>query len=284
MKLSRAMAAMPVILGLQCWLYAQKSEQKSLPQSSTLTAGQLVREMVANELAGHDKSPWIYRMERQEKGVRRQFHVIDTDQGSLTLLICADGLPISDEQRRADSDRLQKLLSSKEAMAKKAVSDRNDAAKVDKVLKLLPDGLLFEYDGGDDQVIRLKFKPNPDFKPPSMEARVFQAMEGTLTVNRHQNRMMRIEGRLVSDVSFGWGILGNLKAGGTFRLEQSELASGYWALTSLDIQMQGKALFFRSINVQERLRLSNFQPAPAKLTLDQGLSVLKGLSFSCAGS
>ena len=47
-----------------------------------------------------------------------------------------------------------------------------------------------------------------------MEARVFSAMAGEIVVDKSQNRIASIKGRLIRDVKFGWGLLGKMDAGG----------------------------------------------------------------------
>ena len=42
----------------------------------------------------------------------------------------------------------------------------------------------------------------------------------------------------------GWGWLGHLDKGGTLLVTQQDLGSGHWELTMLDVEMNGKALFF----------------------------------------
>jgi len=248
------------------------------------TAGQLVREMVANELAQHDASAWNYRMERLEKGITKTYTVVDSTGGPMSLPICQGGSPVSQEARSADLSRLRRLIASQDEMAKKEAQSKEDDKKVEVVLRNLPDGLLFEYDGGDEQEIRLKFEPNPNFKPPSLETRVFKALAGTLVINRAEKRMVRLEGHLMHDVSFGWGVLGNLRQGGTFKVAQTELASGYWALTSLDVEMDGKVLLFHNLDVKERLRLLNFHALDKPPSPADALALLEAQPRACSST
>lgn len=260
-------------------MFGQAAPVPSLNAEATQA---LVRQMVTNEVAGHDKSPFFYRMDRWERGQRMTSQVVDTDQGTVMRLVCADGKPLSERLKRSDEKRLSRLLNSPEAQRKKIEQDKEDLDKVNHVIQYLADGLLFEYDHGDERFAHLRFKPNPDFKPPNMEARVFQALSGVLVVDREQKRMMRIQGQLIQDVSIGFGIVATLNSGGTFRLEQHELASGYWALSAFEVHMRGRALLIKEINVNEKLQLMEFEPAPSNLTLQRGYDLLKTRGISCA--
>jgi hypothetical protein len=139
---------------------------------------------------------------------------------------------------------------------------------------MIPDALTFSYAGQDGDVIKLSYRPNPDFQPPSREARVFHEMEGEMWVHETQLRLVRIRGQLIGDVKFAGGLLGYLAKGGHFNVEQRELLSGQWDLTSMQVDMKGKALFFKIIAVQEREYRSDFRTVPDDLTLAEAAQML----------
>jgi hypothetical protein len=121
----------------------------------------------------------------------------------------------------------------------------------------------------------LKFTPNPKFKPPNREAEVFHAMQGDLWVDSKQLRLEEISGRLMREVKFGGGFLGHLDKGGQFDVKQAQVAHGYWELTLLNVQMRGKALFFKTINVQQYTLRSDFKLLNNNLTVAQGADLLR---------
>jgi len=123
-------------------------------------------------------------------------------------------------------------------------------------------------------LVELKFKPNPHFPPSSHEAAVVHAMEGVLWVNGRQKRLVEISGHLTRPVKFGGGLLGHLDAGGHFYVKQEEVQPGYWELAVLDVDMKGKALFFKTIGVQEQMKRSMFRRVRDDLTAAQGANLL----------
>jgi hypothetical protein len=124
-------------------------------------------------------------------------------------------------------------------------------------------------------VVELHFTSNPDFHPPSHEAQVFQALEGNMWVDSKQLRLIELTGHLNRDVKFGDGLLGHLDKGGEFHVKQAEVARGYWELTLLNVNMRGKALFFKTINVQQHMRRSGFRKIGDDLTLPQAADLLQ---------
>ena len=57
-------------------------------------------------------------------------------------------------------------------------------------------------------------------------------------------------------------------------MKQEEVQPGYWELTVLDVDMRGKALFFKTIGVQEEMKRSMFRRVQDDLTAAQGAGLL----------
>jgi hypothetical protein len=123
-------------------------------------------------------------------------------------------------------------------------------------------------------LIKLSYTPNPTFQPSSREARVSHSMEGEMWVHGTQQRLVRIRGRLIEDVKFAGGLLGHLEKGGQFNVEQAELSANHWELTVMEVDVKGKALFFKTIAVQEKEYRSDFRKVRDGLTLAEAADLL----------
>jgi hypothetical protein len=66
-----------------------------------------------------------------------------------------------------------------------------------------------------------------------------------------------------------------LDKGGEFHVKQSQVAPGLWEITLLHVNMHGKALFFKTIAVQENEIRTNFQRVPDNLTLSEAAQQLQ---------
>ena len=139
---------------------------------------------------------------------------------------------------------------------------------------MLPQAFIFSYAGQQGGRTRMDFKPNPHFHARTHEAEVFHAMEGSLWVDAKQNRLAEISGRLMHPVKFAGGLLGHLDSGGTFVVKQEPVAPGYWELTLLNVHMKGKALFFKTISVQQDFSRSDFKKVLDDLTLAKAADAL----------
>ena len=85
---------------------------------------------------------------------------------------------------------------------------------------------------------------------------------------------MRILGRLIADVKFAGGLLGHLEKGGQFNVEQTELSANQWELTVMEVNVKGKALFFKTIAVEEKEYRSDFRRVRDGLTLAEAADML----------
>ncbi len=237
---------------------------------------EFVRQIIDNEFQAEkdDHSHWMLRLETRKSGKTEVREVVETKGGDLDWLISVNGKPLAEDQRSERERGLQRLISNPAELKRSQREKDDDQARSQRLLKMLPDALVFEYGEQRGDLVELKFKPKPHFRPPSHEAAVVHAMEGVLWVNGRQKRLVEISGHLTHPVKFGGGLLGHLDAGGHFYVKQEEVQPGYWELAALVIDMKGKALFFKTIGVQEEIKRSMFRRVRDDLTAAQGANLL----------
>jgi hypothetical protein len=239
-------------------------------------ANEFVRQIIEHELQTekNDHSHWMLRLETRKSGKTEVREVVETNDGDLDWLISVNGKPLPEDQRREREQGLRRLINDPAELKKTQREKDEDQVRSERLLKTLPDALVFEYGEQRGDLVELKFKPNPHFRPPSHEAAAVHAMEGVLWVNEKQKRLAEISGHLTRPVKFGGGLLGHLDAGGHFYVKQEEVQPGYWELAVLDVDMKGKALFFKTIGVQEEMKRSMFRRVRDDLTAAQGANLL----------
>lgn len=249
---------------------------QSASAGRAISANDLVRAVVANELKAQygSRSRWIYRVEREEQGKKKAKEVVQTGQGSLDRLVAVDGQPLNAKGQQDERERIGNLIRNPAEQQRLEQAKKKDAEQCIAFFKLIPDALTFTYAGRDGDLIKLSYRPTPSFQPPSREARVFHEMEGEMWVEETQRRLVRIRGRLIADVKFAGGLLGHLEKGGHFNVEQRELLPGQWDLTFMEVDMKGKALFFKTVAVKEKEHRSDFRTVPGGLTLAEAADML----------
>lgn len=247
--------------------------QTSLPTDPN----QFVRQMVENELKAEadDHSHWMYRLHKEDEKGAQDRQVIETKDGSLAKTLLINGQPLTPEQRTNDEDRMKKLVSDPEERAKRERRAKQDEDKARQLLKAIPDAFIFKYDGQDGELTRLTFAPNPNYSPPTRELTVYHAMKGKAWVDGNAGRLAMIEGQLTEDVNFGWGLLGHLDKGGTFKVVQKNVGENHWDTVLLDLNMQGRAVIFKTLTVKQKQILSDFKRVPDDLSISQAYNMLQ---------
>ena len=254
-------------------------------QTPAQAPAQLVRRVINHEVQAEeqDHSHWMFRtQETQSGGPTKTEEVIETPEGWVRRLLAINGRPLTPQERAKDDASLHKLLSDPDAQRKNLESTRNDVQQAQQLMKMLPDAFLYTYAGRKGSIVQLNFRPNPNFHPRSRQATVFHDMVGSLSLDLKNQRLARIQGHLNQEVKFAAGLLGHLDKGGRFDVKQTEIAPGYWDVTYINVQMNGKALFFKTIAVREKDIRAAYRRVSDQLTLAQGANLLKKESNSLA--
>ena len=259
---------------------AQEAKQPETPPED------LVRQVVAHEVAANKiDGKHMFRSRKQTpKGSQTRLYV-ETNEALAGMLVAVNDQPISAEQRQQEQGHLAWLINNPDQLRKKRAREKEDAERTMRVVRALPDAFRYEYipvESGDselgkagDQMVRLKFSPNPAYSPPSRVEQVLGGMQGYLIIDVTARRLARIDGTLFRDVSFGWGIVGHLDKGGHFLVQQGDVGDGSWEITAIHLKMTGRILMFKGFNYVSDETFSDFQRVPADLTFAKAVDLLK---------
>jgi hypothetical protein len=241
-----------------------------------LPAGQLVREVVYNELNDHAQHGfWRYRVVRRSQAGTLEEDQVETADGPVARLALINGREPTPETERQEQERLGKLLSSRDEQARQSRQYDEDEERIGRILALLPTAFVYEYDGEENGCYRLRFQPDPGDEAHTIEARIFHAMSGTLWVDARSKRLARLEGHVDANVDFGFGILGRLYKGGWFRLVREQVSPTEWKTKSLEVHMNLRALLVKTFARETSETRGGFAPVPAGMSLKQGLALLE---------
>jgi len=261
-------------LALTIALFGVPASPQSAP-SCPGSANDLARRVVTNELNFQDDhTNWMYRLEKEQHGRKQVEEIVETKEGSLSRLLSINGLPLTSKQQLEEDQRVRELMTSRSAQQKlrRALDDETQQGR--RMFKILPDAFVFSYAGSDGNLVKLRFGPNPSFRAPSLEARVFHDMEGEMWIDCKEERLAAFDGHLTQTVKFGFGLLGHLDKGGHFEVRQAEVVPGHWDMTTLSLEMTGKALVFATIGVQKKENHRDFHRVSDDLTLAQAADIL----------
>jgi hypothetical protein len=240
--------------------------------------GELVRAAIQNEIndgSTHSRL-FTWKERKYREHVPQVEHIVDTPSGSVSRVMLIDNKPLSPSQRSQEDERIRRMLDPAQ-MRRKQKERREDDERTNKMLAAIPDAFnFFCLDSitapNGHKLTRIRFTARPGFEPPTRESMVFTGMQGEMLVDETARRLAKIDGTLFKDVNFGWGILGKLYKGGRFVVEQSEVAPSHWDTTRMILHFDGKALFVKSIHIDENETSWDYQSVPP-------MSVAQALQF-----
>ncbi len=255
-------------------------------QAKNTPVAELVHQTVENEIRSNNGgAKFMFKDSKQTPQGSQTKLLLETTEGTAGMMVAVNGRPLTPAERQAEEARLNSLAGNAYELRKKQKAERDDNERTARIMRALPDAFLFEPDGTQtgtlgignpgDELIRLKFRPNPNYYPPTHTEQVLTGMRGYVLIDANRRRIAKIDGTLFRDVSFGWGILGHLDSGGRFVVQQGTVENNDWEVTRMDLSFTGKVLFFKKLIIKSIESFSDFRPAPPNLTFAQGIELLK---------
>ena len=239
--------------------------------ASPLSADPLVwvRAAAANELTAlhYERTYLRYRMHVVDDKGDKIRDVLESKNGSVARLILRDGKPLTEEQDKAERQRLNDMLESPSAYAKHVKNDDSGRKIADSLIKLMPEAMLYTYVPGQPQTgknpgmveIVLDFEPNPKFSPPTTTAEALTGLKGRVWIDAKSRYVVRMEGTIFRGINFGWGMLAHIYPGGKLMVEQTDIGGGRWIFTNFTEQLSVRALMVKTLNVKTNVEASEFK-------------------------
>lgn len=247
---------------------------------------ELVRRAVDNEIkTGNQGVKYMFRQRKETPAGSQIKLMVETRDAIVGMVVANNDQPLNQQQRRDEYGRIERFVNEPSELDRKRKQEKENTERVNLILKALPDAFLYDYDGTEPgrpgvgkpghELVRLKFRPNPKYDPPTHVEQVLIGMQGVILVDAQNPHIARIDGTLFKDVAFGWGILGHLDRGGRFQVDQTEVSDKGWSIARMDLTFTGKVLLFKNINIKSTELYSDFRPVSPDLTFAQGLQLLK---------
>lgn len=249
-------------------------------RNPAIDPAKIVRDASYNEL--HSTRPgrsFSYRQHKVDPKGSVVKQIVETKDGDVARLIERDGKPLPPEEEQAEIDRLNNLLAHPEIQEHRHKKEQEDSARGDEMVRMLPDAFLYTFEGmvegPSGLCYRLKFRPNPAFTPPDREGEVYHGMVGELWVDQSQLRLAKIDAHLISDVNFGWGVLGRLYKGGSILVQNADMGLHHWETIHLKLNLQGKLLMLKSVDYSTTEDFSDFKIQPEELGYQEAIRLLQ---------
>src|SRR5580658_4833933 len=163
--------------------------------SDSIAPIELVRAAVANEMAAANDSSTkhLFRSRKQTAQGSQTRLYVETGEAMAGLTIAYNDNPLTAEQMQGERGRLAELVANPEQLRHKHSQEQETAERTLRIVKALPYAFLYDYDGdevgtptvGKDgaPLMRLKFRPDPQYRPPSHVEEVLSGMQGFLLID-----------------------------------------------------------------------------------------------------
>jgi hypothetical protein len=234
-----------------------------------------MNQVVANELTDRvQQRKWMYLIDKREGTQTFTEEQVDTKEGPFYRLLAIDGTPLNPDQRQQDNARMDRLLHDPNQQLKFKRGHDEDEQKLEKLMSIMPEAFLYDYDGVEGSLVRLKFRPNSNYNPPTYEARVAHNLAGTILIDSQQKRLAKLSGQLIGRVDFGYGLFGHIDNGGTIEIGRVQAGPSEWKTALINIQLSGRMVFFKTISQQEYETRSDFREVSGDLSLLEASQLL----------
>jgi hypothetical protein len=280
-RFSLPVTLVPLAIAVAFACLMPSSHAQSISSEDTVA---LVRDASWNELHASNVGPQPvrYRLHKADGKGSSTKEIVETRDGDVARLVELNDKPLTPEQQQQELARLSNLLAHPELQAHRHKKEKEDSNRADEMVRLLPDAFLYTdlgiVPGPNGPAHRLSFKPNPAFLPPDREAEVYHGMAGELWIDVAEKRMVKLDGHLISDVNFGWGMIGRLYKGGTILVVQKDVGMHHWEQTHLQLNLTGKILMVKDLTIKTTETASDFRPVEKEMTYQDAIHLLQSQS------
>jgi len=255
--------------------------------AAAMPPAQLVRRAIQNEMDANS-GPGVHFMFTVRKKTAHLSQIrliVETREATAGITVAQNDRRLTPQELEAEEARLENYVRNPEELNKKRKQEKEDAERTERILRALPDAFVYEADGiergsdaigrAGDELVRLKFRPDPRYVPPTRVEQVLTGMSGHLLIDAKEDRVAEIDGTLQKEVGFGWGILGHLDRGGHFLVDQADVGDNQWEVTRMVLDITGKILWVKRLSLHSSEEFTDFRVVPPDLTFAQGVELLK---------
>jgi hypothetical protein len=141
--------------------------------NNTIVPQELVRRAVANELnpPDGDKKYLFQHYKKNPNGTQTMIYA-ETRDAIAGLVIAINDKPLTTEQRKGESQRVQRFIDDPDELKKKQKQEKDNFDRVSRIIRALPDAFLYQDDGTEtgrtgvgktgEELRRLSFSRTPN--------------------------------------------------------------------------------------------------------------------------
>ncbi len=247
-------------------------------QSPPESPHDLVKDVVYNELQERRQvSLWQYREEKRVGSLTTIQQEVETRSGIVYRVLARQGRPLDPAAQKKETERLNNLLRNSAEQARMKQEAEADEQRLQRLMTAMPEAFSYTYDGMVDGNLRLLFRPNPAYTPQTYENRAYHALGGEIWIQPQLKRLVKIDAHIMTEIDFGYGLLGRIEKGGSFQIVRQQVAENRWKTSVLDVHISGRVIFFKSISKDQREARSGFQPVSSDIGVAGAVAILNAM-------
>ena len=196
--------------------------------------------------------------------------VILIGDASLEQLVERNGHPPSIEEKRKQTEKLDKLMRETRAEQMARLRDQQENRSF---IREVPEGFDFQLIG--EEVISgrpayiLRATPRAGYRAHGKYGKLMCKVEGKLWVDKQDFGWVKVEGNVTQGFSMGL-FLARVLSGSHITMEQTRFEDGIWLPKRIELQASARILFVKSYDINRILTYSDYQlPRPASVALVQ---------------
>jgi hypothetical protein len=225
--------------------------------------------------------PLRYRIRKVDAKNDVTRDIIESRQGTVARLVARNGQPLTVQEDAAERARLTGMLDSPSDFIKHHKRDNAARGYSMDLVREMPRAMIYTYT--PDQPLRpnaagpevvIDFTPDPHYKTPTLVAEILTGLQGRLWVDRKSLRVTRIEGRVLHQVNFGWGMLARIYPGGTVEFEQANAGGDRWAYSRLRENITIREMMVKTVQQHTDMDAADFKILPAPMTYQEAIHML----------
>jgi hypothetical protein len=239
------------------------------------------RNQKASEAANKD---YTYHVHVEQQDLDRNGNLkktTTTDSESLTIdgirvdrLVAKNGKPLTPEEARKESDRLDKeVAKAKEhreklaAEGKPTSSHGDDLLTVSRILELGAFSNPRRVDLNGRPTIVLDYAGDPNAKTHNEFEKVFRDLVGTAWIDEQDHVLVRGQGHFLHDFKVGGGLFLNIHQGLSFDFTAAHITDNIWLPATVDAHGSARLLLFDTINGRFHLAASDYRKFHTRSTI-----------------
>jgi hypothetical protein len=276
----RQLAAGVSVLLASCIGGTSEGREPALPDPETFK-----REVRARLLGDRElQSRYTYIEKREEidisnlggvsEGPVKVYEVYPSREpgGTYKRLISVDGVPLTPaelakgdrkHQRdlRRDRERRQRETAQerKRRLEKEADEQRERAAIIDEIFDAYDIRLVGREAISGNQTVVVTLEPLGSHSPRTDEGELMKKLRVKAWISESDYELVRVEARVIEDVTVGWGIIGRLHAGTWGLYERRKVNGEVWLPLREVVDASGRTLLVRTFKVNTLTEWSGYR-------------------------